>query len=252
MEQYARMWDYCDLVRDKNPENCLKLKVHRPSLDVFPTFQRLYVSLHATRTNFLAGCRSRWLPFKRGRTKGLMDLVFTTLLNDIGSIESHGWAFISDRQKGLVETFEEILPNADHKCCVRHLDANFKVEYKGKLHKDTMWAATYASTAIEFEKHMAALEKLDKKAYAYLKKINPTLWSRIAFSPRSKCSLLVNNLSETFNSFILPARDKPILTMLETIRRLIMTRFQKQRVEMEKYQGPYALKFKRSWKRQRC
>ncbi|XP_077242582.1 uncharacterized protein LOC143883104 [Tasmannia lanceolata] len=114
----------------------------------------------------------------------------TTLLNDIGSVESHGWTFISDRQKGLVETFEDILPNADHRFCVRHMYNNFKAEFKGKILKDTMWSATYATTAIEFQRKMKEMEKLDKNAYAYWKKINPTLWSRSGFSPRSKCNLL--------------------------------------------------------------
>ncbi|XP_077222088.1 uncharacterized protein LOC143855924 [Tasmannia lanceolata] len=119
---------------------------------------------------------------------------------------------------------------------------NFKSEFKGKILKEKMWAAASASTSIEFQQRMAEMEKLDKDAHAYLKKINPTLWSRSAFSTQSKCSLLVNNLSETFNGFILPSRDKPILTMVETIRRLLMRRFQKQRSSMERYGGPICRK----------
>ncbi|XP_077251779.1 uncharacterized protein LOC143891003 [Tasmannia lanceolata] len=260
VEQYARIWDYCDLVRVKNPGSCLKLKVERPTLDVLPTFQRLYISLHAKRSRFLAGCRpfigldgchlkgpwggkilsavgkdanNQMFPIAyaivEAELKDSWTWFLTTLLNDIGLIKTHGWTFISDRQKGLAETFEDILPNADHRFCIRHMYNNFKAEFKGKILKDTMWAAAYVSTPIEFQRHMTEMEKLDKQAHAYLKKINPTLWSRSAFNPRQKCNLLVNNLSETFNAFILPARDKPILTMLETIRRLLMGRFQKQR-----------------------
>ncbi|XP_077215829.1 uncharacterized protein LOC143850465 [Tasmannia lanceolata] len=202
VEQYARVWDYCDLVGLETQ-------------DLGEDYAVVEAELKDSWTCFL-----------------------TTLLNDIGSVESHGWTFISDRQKGLVETFEDILPNADHRFCVRHMYNNFKTEFKGKILKDIMWSAAYATTSIEFQSKMEEMEKLDKNAYAYLKKINPTLWSRSGFSPRSKCNLLVNNLSKTFNGFILPGRDNPIIILLETIRRLLMGRFQRQRSEIDKYEGP--------------
>ncbi|XP_077251785.1 uncharacterized protein LOC143891010 [Tasmannia lanceolata] len=269
VEQYARVWDYCDLVRSRNPGSSVKLKVERPTLVVMPTFQRLYVNLHAMRQGFLAGCRpfigldgchlkgpwgrqilsavgkdtnEQMFPIAYAVVEAELKESWTwflrTLLNDIGSVETYGWTFISDRQNELVETFEEILPNADHRFCASHMYNNFKAKFKRKLLKDTMWSAAYATTPIEFQKKMEEMEKLDKKAYAYLKKINPTLWSRSAFNPKPKCNLLFNNLSKTFNGFILPARDKPILTLLETIRRHLMRRFQNQRSRMDKYEGP--------------
>jgi hypothetical protein len=48
---------------------------------------------------------------------------------------------------------------------------------------------------------------------------------------------LVNNISESFNAMILPARDKPILSMLEWIRVRLMTRLHTKRIGMEKYGG---------------
>ncbi|XP_077233381.1 uncharacterized protein LOC143875660 [Tasmannia lanceolata] len=244
VEQYVRVWDYCDLVRSRNSGSFVKLK----ALHWFGRvpFERPWggqilsaVGKHANKQMFIiayavveAELKDSWTWFLR------------TLLNGIGSVETYGWTFISDRQKGLVETFEEILPNADHRFCVRHMYNNFKAEFKGKLLKDTMRSAAYATTPIEFQKKMEEMEKLDKKAYAYLKKINPTLWSRSAFNPKPKCNLLVNNLSETFNGFILPARDKPILPLLETIRRLLMRRFQNQRSKMYKYEGPICPKIR--------
>jgi len=66
-------------------------------------------------------------------------------------------------------------------------------------------------------------------AYDYLKKIDPKLCSRHAFKTTCKSDMLLNNLAETFNAWIKDARDKPILTMMEMIRRQLMMRVQQKR-----------------------
>ena len=76
---------------------------------------------------------------------------------------------------------------------------------------------------------MDELKKLCPKAYEYLDNVDPSMWSRSYFTDHSKSDLLVNNLSESFNSYILDARDKPIVTMIEKIRRKLMRRFQLKR-----------------------
>jgi hypothetical protein len=47
----------------------------------------------------------------------------------------------------------------------------------------------------------------------------------------------VNNICECFNSYILKACDKPILTLLEMIRKKLMMRYQAKREGIEKLTG---------------
>lgn len=47
----------------------------------------------------------------------------------------------------------------------------------------------------------------------------------------------MNNLSEAFNSTILVARDKPIITLCEWIRRYLISRFATLREKLSKYHG---------------
>ena len=47
----------------------------------------------------------------------------------------------------------------------------------------------------------------------------------------------MNSLSECFNSYILITRDKPILILLDTIRRKLMRRFQVNRASIAKMSG---------------
>ncbi|GMY19169.1 DEK carboxy-terminal domain protein [Fagus crenata] len=84
---------------------------------------------------------------------------------------------------------------------------------------------------------MAELKKLSPPAYEYLSKIPVATWSRSKFTKNPKSDLIVNNLSECFNSYILDARDKLILTMLDTIRRKLMRRFQVNRASIAKMSG---------------
>jgi hypothetical protein len=49
----------------------------------------------------------------------------------------------------------------------------------------------------------------------------------------------MNNLCECFNSYIIKAWDKPILTMLEMIRKKLMRRYQKKRQGIREYVGEW-------------
>ncbi|XP_030964766.1 uncharacterized protein LOC115986047 [Quercus lobata] len=138
---------------------------------------------------------------------------------------------------GLVETFKDLMPNAEHRFCVRHLHANFKKDFPGKILKDAMWSAARAATKNSFDFHMDELKKLDVKAYEWLVKLDVRTWSRHAFNPRSKSDTLVNNIAKSFNAWILEARDKPVLTMMEIIRVMLMQRLQTKRDHMRRYEG---------------
>lgn len=71
---------------------------------------------------------------------------------------------------------------------------------------------------------MENLKTFDEDAWKWVKESPKEHISRHAFSTKSKTDLVVNNLSEVFNKYILDYRDKPIVTMLELIRTRLMTR----------------------------
>ncbi|XVF45477.1 hypothetical protein PTKIN_Ptkin02bG0209600 [Pterospermum kingtungense] len=54
--------------------------------------------------------------------------------------------------------------------------------------------------------------------------------------------MLLNNLYESFNKYILEVRDKPIWTLMETIRTKLMGRIATKREAAAKYPGPLCLK----------
>nr|GFB08773.1 hypothetical protein CTI12_AA105810 [Tanacetum cinerariifolium] len=63
---------------------------------------------------------------------------------------------------------------------------------------------------------------LDEKAHEWLVERNPNSWCK-AYFEMEKCSAAFENaISKSFNSRIVGARGKPIITMLEDIRVYIM------------------------------
>jgi hypothetical protein len=122
--------------------------------------------------------------------------------------------------QGLIPSLDDVIPMADHRICVRHLYANFRDKgFQVVALKEILWATTSAYTEAYFRYHMEELKKMNVADFEYLDKIDPSGWSRAWFHDYPKCDLFVNNIFEYFNSYILKPRDKPILTMIEMIRK---------------------------------
>ncbi|KAL0413836.1 UNVERIFIED_CONTAM: hypothetical protein Sradi_1585300 [Sesamum radiatum] len=272
-KQYELLWDYCETVRSCNPGS--KLLLRKVENSDPPVFDRMYFSLWALKKGFLEGCRpiigldgcflktvyggQLLVAVGRDGNDNMFPIAMAVvqvenrdswgwfvgeLLDDIGGLGTSKWSFISDRQKGLVEALKDLVPDSEHRFCVRHMYENFKMKWKSVELKEYFWKAASTANKREFENFMKKIEELDPKikpdvetASEWLKKISPEHWARSHFPVHSKCDILVNNLCESFNNYILEARDKPIISMIEWIRTRLMSRLQVKREGMEKYGG---------------
>lgn len=87
---------------------------------------------------------------------------------DLKIENSYRFTFMSDKQKGLIDSVTTLFPNASHRFCVRHLYNNFKGEFKGLLMKDILWKAARATTVPHFTRAMEEMKAVDSKAYDWL------------------------------------------------------------------------------------
>ncbi|KAK4397176.1 hypothetical protein Sango_1554200 [Sesamum angolense] len=268
--QYEKLWDYCETVRKFNPGSKLILKKLEGSNS--PIFDKMYVCLSALKNGFLSGCRpiigldgcflktcyggQLLVAVGRDGNDNMFPIAMAVvqvenrknwtwflgeLLDDIGGLGTSMWSFISDRQKGLIEALKDLVPDSEHRFCLRHMYENFKMKFKSQELKEFFWKAASTANKSDFERYMQKINELDPKkkvdvetASEWLRKINLEHWARAFFPLQSKCDILVNNICESFNNYILDARDKPIITMLEWIRTKLMTRLQQKREGMEK------------------
>ncbi|XP_024178772.1 uncharacterized protein LOC112184764 [Rosa chinensis] len=153
---------------------------------------------------------------------------------DIKIKRDNNYTFMTDKQKRLGNAIAGLFPNAEHRHCVRHLYNNFKAKHPGEGLKQLVWNAARSSTVVWYNRHMEELRVLNEQAWRWFEDKNPAQWSRAYFRDESKCDILLNNLCESFNSTILHARDKPIITMLE-IRMDLMVRNANRRVACERW-----------------
>ncbi|XP_071714359.1 uncharacterized protein [Rutidosis leptorrhynchoides] len=151
------------------------------------------------------------------------------------------FTFISDRQKGLIEAIKKHFPVAEHRYCLRHLQQNMRERWSGTAYKNHLWNCATALTVPEFNEAMQKLKSFSEPCYVWLSKVPPKHWARSHFTGRAKSDILLNNICEVFNRWLVDARDKPIITMLEYIREYCMKRIVNVKNVIAKCEGPLSL-----------
>ena len=84
---------------------------------------------------------------------------------------------------------------------------------------------------------MNKIKAISVDAYAYLVAILAFHWSRHAFPTRCKSGMLLNNCCESFNNVLREARGKPIISLMEWIRRYVMQRCAAEREGLNQIKG---------------
>lgn len=140
--------------------------------------------------------------------------------------------------QGLVKVFEEEYSTLEHRFFLRNLYANFKNKFGGgTLFRDLMMVATKEAYFEAHEEKMQKIMEVCLDAYQWLEAILNAKWCKHEFPLYSKCDVLINNLSVSFNGTIFLQRDKLIITMFEWTRTYLMGMFSTHRKNVNGYKG---------------
>ncbi|XP_078438595.1 uncharacterized protein LOC144709064 [Wolffia australiana] len=152
------------------------------------------------------------------------------LMTDLRIIDGYGWTIISDQQKGLANAVAGFLPRAEHRNCARHIYSNWKKKgHSSDILRNLFWKAVKCTTREGFQRVIGQMETLKEASAQDFVEVGVQKFCRAFISEKPKCEVIDNNMSECFNSFILPSRSQPIIDMLEYIRRAVMERIVKKR-----------------------
>ncbi|KAG5613964.1 hypothetical protein H5410_013788, partial [Solanum commersonii] len=120
---------------------------------------------------------------------------------------------------GLYLAVQELLPECEQRMCARHILANWSKNWKGVEERKRFWACARSTFEAELRKNLDKLAQLGKDISNDLVNFNPNRWSKAQFRTSSKCDNMDNNMAESFNAWVLGARHKTIISMLEEIRK---------------------------------
>ncbi|XP_074352049.1 uncharacterized protein LOC141691210 [Apium graveolens] len=262
--QYGQLWDYMGAIKKAMPDSTIELMLDSEEAGLQGRrFKRIYVCLGPLKKGFTVGCRPlirldgchlkgpyggqlltvvgcdsndgmypiSWAIVEVENTE-TWNWFLELLVQDVNVVNSGGWTFISNRQKGLVNALTTQVPNAEHRFCVMHLYMNMYKDHKGVGCRSLLWLAARATTDYMFNKHMTELQKLSKKCHSWLMEKPISQWTRSAFRTSSLSDMFVNNHCEVFNNSIREYRDLPIIGLLQGLHKSAMRRIQTRRDKM--------------------
>ncbi|KAK8626053.1 hypothetical protein V6N13_133705 [Hibiscus sabdariffa] len=200
-EQFSKMYDYLGELRETNPGTRTISKLNASLDGCFLKGHYTGYILNAVGIDANDGIYLIAYAAVEGENFSSWSWFLLILQTDLEILNTYHIFFMSDRQKGLKEALEEVFLEYEQRKYVRHIYNKFKSkEYnKGKTLKDVVWKATRATYVTQYNKAMAEMQVLSEALYKWFEDVPPTMWSRSHFSTRSKCDMLLNNLSECFN-----------------------------------------------------
>ncbi|XP_049397147.1 uncharacterized protein LOC125861247 [Solanum stenotomum] len=264
-DDYNRLEAYANELRSSNPGSDVIINISKDALaNGKRRFLTMFICFHALKMGFKDGLRpfiGLDGTFLKGKAKG-------QLLTVVGQdCQSHSyliaWAvvdketkrtwnwflghlkrsldlkevgegitFISDMQKGLLQAVKDVFPESHHRFCAKHVEANWCKTWRSEeLHK-VFWWCSWTTYEEDFKDKLNMIGSLDKAAAEDLLKYPPNAWCRAYFDTVCKNYEVVNNFTESVNKWILEARGKPIIKMLEEIRTKVMNQLRKKEDEV--------------------
>lgn len=101
---------------------------------------------------------------------------------------------------------------------------NWKKKFSGPKFLDLFWTCVNACTVAKYEEALNKMKEESIQAYDEFCSRSPRSFCKALLNSFVRSDLTVNNICETFNSYVLNSRDKPIIHLLEDIRKSIMVR----------------------------
>lgn len=247
---YAELPRYAKMIEKTNPGSCARVQTDETT----NRFARFFVS-YASHTKGFQWCRplifldagfikedhggqifvasgidanGQLLPLALSIAKSESEESWTWMLQLLrdqlslhNSLPEEQLTIISDRAKGLINAVEAVLPGAHHGYCLRHLCSNLIRKFCGQTNPDDLasafWEVATAKTEYDYSASVVRLNDLLPAAMDYLIDVGTGHWA-VAHFKGQRFGHLTSNPAESINSWLLHARELPILRLLECAR----------------------------------
>ncbi|GKA01748.1 multidrug resistance-associated protein 5 [Tanacetum coccineum] len=196
-EHYSLLRSYGKAILDSNPGSTVKLGVTE-NPDGKTYFDRFYVCFAGLADGWKVGCRKiialdgcflkslnqgeiltaisrddnnhiypvAWAVVNV-ENKDYWTWFLELLEEDLGCSRGNGLTLMSGQHKGLIEAVKDIMPNAEHRQCARHIYENFRKQYLSLEFRQLFWAASKASYPQLFNKIMDKIKSANPNAHKF-------------------------------------------------------------------------------------
>ena len=113
---------------------------------------------------------------------------------------------------------EEVIKNAHHYYCCRHIAENIRTRFKDDVIVKKFWFAAKSYRPCEYEAHMHDIRAVNEEAYNYIHGIGRQHWAN-AFVEGRQYDMLTQNIVECLNSLLKHNRELPITKVVDEIRK---------------------------------
>ncbi|XP_019225578.1 PREDICTED: uncharacterized protein LOC109207152 [Nicotiana attenuata] len=237
-DEYNKLDAYANAIKKSNVGSDIINNISKDALaEGKKIFLRMYICFEAMKKGFKGGLRTFVVldeTFLEEKAKG--ELLVAVAQNAMNHFYPFAWTvksldlkngegvtFISDMQKGLLDAIQSILPDTHYRYCVRHTVSNWSKEGHGYGERTKLvWWCAWRSYEEELNDHLKTLGEISEEGVKDLLHYPVKCWCRTYFDTVFKNQKVENNLNESFNSWILDARHKLIIGMLQEIRIKVM------------------------------
>lgn len=116
---------------------------------------------------------------------------------------------------------------------MRHVFVAWAKKQKGNERKNSFGVCAKSTYENELKRNLNKLDILGKRCVQDLLHYPFEQWVKCYFPTHSKCDIVNNNLSGTFNGWILLVRWKHVITMLDEFGKQIMNRLREKKESVE-------------------
>ncbi|KAL2906837.1 Protein FAR1-RELATED SEQUENCE 5, partial [Bienertia sinuspersici] len=264
-EHYSKVGRYVEALKLCSPGTDVHLVTYIKEKCPKPVFQRLYMCFEGVKKGWIEGCRriicvdacflktflggqlisavgrdgnDQMYPIAWAVVEGENNLswewFFTQLQASLSLEKGEGLVIISDEHQAILNGVASVFPLAEHRHCARHIFALWHKTYRGDEMKLMFWTIAKSYNMADYEEALEQLRTVNEEAAHAFLSYNPKLFCRAFMTTTCKADVITNNMAETFNGYIINARSKHVLYMLEDIRASLMQRLVIKKKEMEK------------------
>ncbi|XP_021766110.1 uncharacterized protein LOC110730595 [Chenopodium quinoa] len=262
-EHYNKVGMYLEGLKASDSNTYIRLVMNSTKKEL--VFQRLFVCFDVGKKGWLAGCRrllcvdvcflktflggqllvaagrdanDQMYPVAWAVVEGENNDSWAWFMTEVKVClqlgEGHGLEIILDEHQSILDAVANILPNAEHRHCARHIFAHWHKSFRGDEMKLLFWRAAKSYNMSDYNDALNDMGKLDQEAVVGFRSYNPRVFCRAFMSTETQVDVIMNNLAQTFNGYIINVRTKHLIYMLEDIRTALMQRLALKKIHMEK------------------